>query len=66
MNHICKNVDAGFFILMKSQFDQKIAAVSSEMLSSMQLMETFRKEMHSDFIQTPAKYKMKNENTEKH
>ena len=44
-NHICKNVDAGFFILMKSQFDQKIAAVSSEMLSSMQLMETFRKEI---------------------
>lgn len=43
--HICKNVDAGFFILLKSQFDQKIAAVSSEMLSKMQLMETFRNEI---------------------
>lgn len=43
--HICKNVDTGFFILMKSQFDQKIAAVSSEMLSSMQLMETFKNEI---------------------
>ncbi|WP_178842169.1 hypothetical protein [uncultured Treponema sp.] len=44
-NHICKNVDTGFFILMKSQFDQKIAAVSSEMLSKMQLMETFKNEI---------------------
>jgi len=43
--HICKNVDTGFFILMKSQFDQKIAAVSSEMLSKMQLMETFKNEI---------------------
>lgn len=44
-NHICKNVDTGFFILMKSQFDQKIAAVSSEMLSKLQLMETFKNEI---------------------
>lgn len=44
-DHICKNVDTGFFILMKSQFDQKIAAVSSEMLSKMQLMETFKNEI---------------------
>lgn len=43
--HICRNVDTGFFILMKSQFDQKIAAVSSEMLSKMQLMETFKNEI---------------------
>jgi len=43
--HICKNVDTEFFILMKSQFDQKIAAVSSEMLSKMQLMETFKNEI---------------------
>ena len=43
--HICKNVDTGFFILMKSQFDQKIAAVSSEMLSKMQLMESFKNEI---------------------
>lgn len=39
---ICQNVDTGFFLLMKSQFDQKIAAVSSKMLSTMQLMETFK------------------------
>ena len=44
-NHICKNVDTGFFILMKSQFDQKIAAISSEMLSKMQLMESFKNEI---------------------
>ena len=37
---ICHNVDTGFFVLMKSQFDQKIAAISSKMLSTMQLMET--------------------------
>lgn len=43
--NICKNVDAGFFILMKSQFDQKIAAVSSEMLSTKQLMESFKNEI---------------------
>ena len=43
--HICRNVDSGFFILMKSQFDQKIAAVSSEMLSTMQLMESFKNEI---------------------
>ncbi|MDY4901848.1 MAG: hypothetical protein SO116_03150 [Treponema sp.] len=42
---ICQNVDSGFFVLMKSQFDQKIAAVSSEMLSKMQLMETFKNEI---------------------
>lgn len=39
---ICHNVDTGFYILMKSQFDQKIAAVSSEMMSRMQLMESFK------------------------
>ena len=44
-NHICRNVDSGFFLLMKSQFDQKIAAVSSEMLSKMQLLETFKNEI---------------------
>jgi len=42
---ICKNVDSGFFLLMKSQFDQKIAAVSSEMRSTMQLMETFKNDI---------------------
>ncbi len=42
---ICENVDTGFFLLMKSQFDQKIAAVSSKMLSQKQLMETFKKEI---------------------
>lgn len=40
--NICHNVDTGFYILMKSQFDQKIAAVSSEMLSRMQLMKSFK------------------------
>lgn len=43
--HICKNVDKGFFVLLKSQFDQKIAAVSSEMLSKMQLMESFKNDI---------------------
>ncbi len=43
--NICKNVDTGFFILMKSQFDQKIAAVSSKMLSQMQLMESFKNDI---------------------
>ena len=43
--HICKNVDTGFFLLMKSQFDQKIAAVSSKMLSTLQLMETFKNDV---------------------
>ena len=42
---ICENVDGGFFLLMKSQFDQKIAAVSSRMMSQMQLMETFKNEI---------------------
>ena len=40
--NICRNVDKGFFVLLKSQFDQKIAGVSSKMLSTMQLMETFK------------------------
>ena len=60
---ICKNVDTGFFVLMKSQFDQKIAAVSSEMLSSMQLMETFKKDidkimviMQDDYERIKARY----------
>ena len=43
--NICHNVDTGFFILMKSQFDQKIAAVSSKMLSQMQLMESFKNDL---------------------
>lgn len=43
--NICHNVDTGFYILMKSQFDQKIAAVSSKMLSQMQLMESFKKDI---------------------
>ena len=42
---ICKNVDSGFFLLMKSQFDQKIAAVSSKMFSTMQLMQSFKNDM---------------------
>lgn len=61
--HICKNVDTGFFILMKSQFDQKIAAVSSEMLSKMQLMETFKNDidkimllMQDDYERIKARY----------
>lgn len=43
--NICRNVDSGFYLLMKSQFDQKIAAVSSEMLSRMQLMESFKEQI---------------------
>lgn len=42
---ICRNVDAGFYILMKSQFDQKLAAVSSEMMSRMQLMESLKEQL---------------------
>ncbi len=43
--NICHNVDTGFFVLMKSQFDQKIAAVSSKMLAKMQQMESFKKQI---------------------
>lgn len=62
-NHICRNVDTGFFVLMKSQFDQKIAAVSSKMLSTMQLMETFKSDidkimviMTDDYERIKARY----------
>ena len=61
--HICKNVDTGFFVLMKSQFDQKIAAVSSKMLSTMQLMESFKNDidkimviMTDDYERIKARY----------
>lgn len=60
---ICNNVDAGFFILMKSQFDQKIAAVSSKMLSTMQLMESFKNDidkimviMQDDYDRIKSRY----------
>ena len=60
---ICQNVDTGFFLLMKSQFDQKIAAVSSKMLSTMQLMETFKGDidkimviMQDDYERIKARY----------
>jgi hypothetical protein len=60
---ICQNVDTGFYLLMKSQFDQKIAAVSSEMLSKMQLMESFKAEidkimliMQDDYERIKARY----------
>lgn len=42
---ICQNVDTGFYLLMKSQFDQKIADVSSVMLSKKQLLETFKNDV---------------------
>ena len=38
---ICRNVDNGFFILMKSQLSQKIAACSSTMSSHLMLMQKF-------------------------
>ena len=60
---ICQNVDTGFFVLMKSQFDQKIAAVSSKMLSTMQLMETIKGDidkimviMQDDYERIKARY----------
>ena len=60
---IWQNVDTGFFLLMKSQFDQKIAAVSSKMLSTMQLMETFKGDidkimviMQDDYERIKARY----------
>lgn len=60
---ICHNVDTGFFVLMKSQFDQKIAAISSKMLSTMQLMETFKSDidkimvvMQDDYERIKARY----------
>lgn len=62
-DRICRNVDEGFFILMKSQFDQKIAAVSSKMLSTMQLMETFKDDidkimviMQDDYERIKSRY----------
>ena len=62
--HICQNVDNGFFILMKSQFDQKIAAVSSEMLSKMQLLDSFKEQieklmlvMKDDYERNEIRYK---------
>lgn len=39
---ICENVDNGFYILMKSQLSQKIAACSSTMSSKLMLMKKFR------------------------
>src|SRR5574344_191514 len=39
---ICQNVDNGFYILMKSQLSQKIAACSSTMSSKLMLMKKFR------------------------
>ncbi|MGN0723204.1 MAG: hypothetical protein ACI4LT_04260 [Treponema sp.] len=62
--HICQNVDNGFFILMKSQFDQKIAAVSSEMFSKMQLLDSFKEQieklmlvMKDDYERNEIRYK---------
>lgn len=62
--NICRNVDTGFYLLMKSQFDQKIAAVSSEMLSRMQLMESFKEQidkimltMQDDYDRIKNRYK---------
>lgn len=61
--NICRNVDSGFYLLMKSQFDQKIAAVSSEMLSRMQLMESFKEQidkimltMQDDYDRIKSRY----------
>ena len=42
---ICHNVDSGFYMLMRSQLSQKIAAVASQMYSKMQLMESFKKDI---------------------
>lgn len=62
-NKICQNVDMGFYVLMKSQFDQKIAAVSSQMLSQMQLMQSYKNEvdkimviMQDDYERIKSRY----------
>lgn len=47
---VCKNVDAGFYFLLNSQLEQKIAAVSSEMFSTMQLMESFKNDMEKIMV----------------
>ena len=43
---ICQNVDYGFYMLMRSQLSQKMAAVSSEMFSKQQLLETFKNDLN--------------------
>ncbi|MFA6938317.1 MAG: hypothetical protein WCQ67_08810 [Treponema sp.] len=43
---ICENVDGGFYILMKSQLSQKIAACSSTMSSKLMLMKKFRQDIN--------------------
>src|SRR5574344_667207 len=43
---ICQNVDNGFYILMKSQLSQKIAACSSTMSSKLMLMKKFRSDIN--------------------
>ncbi|WP_191014470.1 hypothetical protein [Treponema zioleckii] len=60
---ISANVDNGFFMLMKSQLSQKIAACKSEMYSKYQLMQTFKKEisriegiMDHDYLRIKARY----------
>lgn len=39
---ICRNVDAGFYILIKNQFSQKISAISAEMLGKMNHIESLK------------------------
>ena len=43
---ICQNVDNGFYILMKSQLSQKIAACSSTMSSKLMQMKKFRSDIN--------------------
>lgn len=43
---ICANVDNGFYILMKSQLSQKIAACSSVMSGKLLLMKKFRADIN--------------------
>jgi len=43
---ICENVDNGFYILMKSQLSQKVAACSSTMSSKLMLMKKFRADIN--------------------
>lgn len=64
--HICQNVDNGFYMLMRSQLSQKIAAVSSEMFSRQQLMETFKKEIDKIMLIMTDDYRRIHDRYERH
>lgn len=61
---VCKNVDNGFFMLMKSQLSQKIATCASQMSSTVLLMKKYVQDllhiksiMQSDYNRIWCRYK---------